>query len=232
MGGKGSDSNLQQTAGTNAYNAARQGQTLAQINANQPEYGAANAAGFNRYAQEVQQASMFEQMLAGFGGGNEQGGPSYEQQRQDQLADREKRAEEARIAEGTRKRDDYIKRYFDAANEATQAITEKIAAEKANAATLGVNYTMTDELKSERIADYFSNLWSEGDQSSLEKLTGEFGGSNFEQVVFRGKGKEAKADTGTEGAKNAVSGKTGGGGKSTTEEDDLLGASGLLSGVK
>jgi len=101
--------------------------------------------------------------------------------------------EEARIAGLTSKRDAMIGGYFDAANSATTYVSEKIAQEKANAALMGVDYSMTDELKNERISNYFSSLWSEGNQSELEASFGEIGAGDFEQTIWRGKGVEAEA---------------------------------------
>lgn len=228
-GAKGGGQNWDQVAGTNAYNAAKGGQSIDMINANQPEYAAANQAGWDAWQSEQQQNAMFESMMSGFGGGESAPtGPSYEQQEADRI-----RREGDRIRrEGESKRDGFISDYFTAANEATAFVTDKIAKEQANAAMMGVDYTMNDDLKAERIANYFSNLWSSESQSNLEKYTGEFGASGFTQNIFRGEGTESGPTKGKIGTEQNG---TGGGtpNKSTlltNDDENLLGSDIALGG--
>jgi hypothetical protein len=212
--------------------------SMAGVDPTHPEYQYV-LAGFNdanaQRARDTQMAGMFESMFSG--GENQQpqqgdGWPTYEEQRAQAEEDR-LIAEEHRLrAEGIRERDGRIENYFTAANEATRYVTEAIAGEQANAATLGVDYVMTDELKAERIADHFSSLWSESDQASLEGSIGEFGNdSNFEQTVFRGKGSKEAGKTADDSvnpfqAMDAHLASTG------VDDEEKLGASSLLSGVK
>ena len=195
----------QTVAGTNAYNAAAQGQSLDMINAAQPDYADASAQGYNMYMEEQASANAWEDMMAMFyasmapsGGGSSSGDDAYA----DAQAKADEAAETARIADLTGKRDAYIGNYFDAANNATSYVTEKIAGEKANAAMMGVDYSMTDELKNERISNYFSTIWSEGNQAEMEGSFGEIGSGGFEQSIWRGEGVEAGPE-GTVGEEQA-----------------------------
>ncbi len=223
----GGTSNDNQVAGQNAYNAAQRGATLDSINANQPNYGAANQAGYDKYSSERQQQQQMETFMGGMHAPSSNSGYDAQAAAQAQAAEAARAREAARIADLTNKRDARISGYFEAANAASSFVTEKIAGEKANAALMGVDYNMTDELKGERISNYFSSLWSEGDQQGLTSSFGEIGTGGFSQSVFRGEGTE----TGPEGA---VGDENEGGGikpraKSTLiDEENTLGAATAL----
>jgi len=189
-----------------------------------PKYHEAFQAGYwDAHAKKVegeQMKMMFEQMM--------QGQQAQANAYSAQLAQAAQAQEEARLSGLRGKRDNMISGYFEAANSATSYVTDKIAGERANAALMGVDYNMSDELKGERISNYFSTLWSEGNQQELEGSFGEVGAGGFEQTMWRGEGTES-------GPAGSVGDQKAGGGirakaKKTilTEEDNQLGASSIL----
>lgn len=80
-----------------------------------------------------------------------------------------------RLTAGLNRRDSMYSDYLSAAETSVDFINEQIIQEQANADLLGIQYEVTDEQKAERISKYFSSVWGEGDQSTLEGLFGEFG---------------------------------------------------------
>ncbi len=225
-GGGGTDYNM--AAGTNAYNAASRGASLESIIATGPEYTDAMTQGYNKWADEQAYNMMMMQMLEGMAGAGEEQQEAYASQLASQQEAQAAAAEEARIGQLTSSRDNLITGYFNAANAATSYVTEKISGEKANAAVMGVDYSMNDGLKGERIANYFSSIWSEGDQQALDTSFGEIGSGGFQQSVYRGSGVE-------EGPKGEVGEEKSGGGitpkavKNTLIDDsDALGTAAIL----
>lgn len=97
------------------------------------------------------------------------------QQQEDAMRQLEAQREEDRVAFGENQRDNFYNDYLDAVGAATDYVNSSIESEKANADLLGIEYNITEEGKSERINDYFSTLWSDGDQSRLQSLFDEFG---------------------------------------------------------
>lgn len=87
----------------------------------------------------------------------------------------QKAVEEQKRAQGTANRDAAYAEYMDAASTATDYVNSQVNEERANAALLGIDYGMTDEIKAQRINDYFATLWGEGDQSTLESYMKEWG---------------------------------------------------------
>ena len=65
--------------------------------------------------------------------------------------------------------------YMTAAESAVDYINNQINEERANAALLGVDYQLTDELKQQRINKYFDTLWGAGDELELDNLIKEYG---------------------------------------------------------
>lgn len=172
----------------------------------------------NERVQEEKFKIMMENMMFG-----------QQQQAYDYAAAQREAAEEARRQAGLAKRDAFASNYMDAANEATSFVNEKIAAEKANAALMGVDYVMTDEIKNERISNYFGSIWSEGQQQELDAAIGEWGTpEGFEQTIFRGGGVEA-------GPEGSVGQQKAGGGiapkkKTLIDEEETLGTASVLGG--
>ena len=65
--------------------------------------------------------------------------------------------------------------YMTAAESAVDYINNQINEERANAALLGVDYQLTDEMKQQRINKYFDTLWGAGDELELDTLIKEYG---------------------------------------------------------
>lgn len=65
--------------------------------------------------------------------------------------------------------------YMTAAESAVDYINNQINEERANAALLGVDYQLTDELKQQRINKYFDTLWGAGDELELDNLIKKYG---------------------------------------------------------
>lgn len=106
-------------------------------------------------------------------------GPSYEEQ----LA-------EQRRQQGVSERNKLYSEYINAVDVATDYVTSEIEKERANAELLGIEFTMTDELKQNRISNYFATIWGAGDQSRLEGLIDEWGApAGFDGwILQRGEG--------------------------------------------
>jgi hypothetical protein len=83
-------------------------------------------------------------------------------------------AEQERI-QGLNQRDELYSSYLTAASSATDYVNNQILQEQANARLLGIDYAIDDELKSQRISDYFASIWGEGEQLQLETLMGRYG---------------------------------------------------------
>jgi len=77
--------------------------------------------------------------------------------------------------QGLNNRDSAYTSYYDAADKATSHVNGLISEERSNAALLGIDYNITDEQKSTRINSYFSDIWSQSNQDSLDQLTLDFG---------------------------------------------------------
>lgn len=149
------------------------------------EFYDAYNAGWTRRQSEADQEQRWAEMFNSIGAGS---GPSYDDQMADQEKIRDEIAEKNRVIQGERDRNQYIGQYFDAANESSSYITDKIAKEKANANLMGVNYQMNDDIKKQRINQHFSSIWSEDDQVQLDTAIGDFGfgdGPAFTQDIFR-----------------------------------------------
>lgn len=115
---------------------------------------------------------MLMAMMEGMGGAPQmQMGPSYE----DQQAEYNRRMEEQRRQQGIKDTQTAYTNYLNAATSATDYINAEIAKEQSNAALLGVDYAITDEIKQQRIENYFATVWGEGDQLQLETLGKQWG---------------------------------------------------------
>jgi hypothetical protein len=139
---------------------------------------------------------------------------------------------QARMA-GESERDAVYGEYMNAAETATDYITNQIAQQRSNAALLGTQYTMNDEMKGTMISDYFASIWGAGDQARLEGLMKQWGKPKgfSEFAVVRGDG--SKYSEGTEGSQTteAVSeGKRTLAGGGVPEEDETLSKLSILGG--
>ena len=134
-------------------------------------YQAAEGAYDSRNAMEAQWAAFFDSLGGGGSGPKEPSGPSYEEQQ----ADYDARQAEIARQQGIAERDTAFSSYLDAAGTATDYVTGEIQKEQSNANLLGIDYTMTDELKATRINDYFSTIWGEGEHTNLTGLMSKWG---------------------------------------------------------
>lgn len=115
-----------------------------------------------------------------------------------------------------------------AANSATEYVNAQITDEGANAALLGVDYSITDDQKSTRINDYFSTLWSQENEDTVTELAQIWGEDLARSGVTRGSGETA----GGEG-KSTKGGTTKGikpKSLATTADENTLGGSNTLLG--
>ena len=103
------------------------------------------------------------------------------------------------------KRDQLFSEYMDAATAATDYINQQIQQERANATLMGIDYVITDEIKQQRINDYFASLWGEGEDKTLKQLIKQYGnpeGFTGEWLVTRG---TASTDTTTKQTESSTS---------------------------
>jgi len=133
------------------------------------------------------------------------------------------------ISDAVATRNSNISAYQDALSSSTSYVNSQISEEKANAALMGVDYSMSDETKATRISDYLANLWSDSDQSNLDSSIASYGSGGFTQSVFRGAGTDTGDNSGQIEQENA------GGGiikKSTLmDEENTLGAGTSILGA-
>ena len=136
-------------------------------------------AGWAQAAADQQKQQQIMGMFSGAGmdmaKSMEQQQAMYAQQQRDQQAEYDRRMEEQRLAAGRAKRDELYSGYMSAAGSATDFINSEINKERSNAALLGIDYNIDDNIKSQRISDYFASIWGEGDQASLETHMKDFG---------------------------------------------------------
>lgn len=127
--------------------------------------------------------------------GQEQTGPSYE----DQLAEQQRQQQIGR-------RDDLFSNRMDAAGSATDYISQLIATEQSNAALMGVDYETNDEIKTGRINNYFASIWGEGSENELTALMGDVGNPKGFTEFLVTRGDSTLADGGgSEGGRESVS---------------------------
>ena len=156
----------------------------------------------------------------------------FETQMQQQKEAAAQAEAERRRIEGTNKRDALYSQYMDAAGTATDFINQQINDEMSNARLLGIDYQMDDEMKSQRIGDYFASIWGEGQQSQLEALMGQWGNpSGFDGFTIS-RGDAGKVKGGQAGEQQISAGK-GQKPKLLIEEDEeqLLGGAGTILGA-
>jgi hypothetical protein len=113
-----------------------------------------------------------------------------------QQADAEKKQGELRVQ-------DLFHNKLDAADKATSDVNNQIAAEMAHAKTVGLDYTIDDKGKQERINNAFANYWSAGDESDLTGYIAKYGnaGTKWDLPIERGISDEDKKKEKTPGLK-------------------------------
>ena len=151
--------------------AAAQNGLPAQTNTSHPEYQYW-IAGYNDYNKAQSTSNSVREMFSGMSEMfapmeimfPEYTGPSAEE-----------------ISKENKKNSDISRRntlfsgYVTAADTAADYINNQINEERANAALLGIDYQLTDELKQQRINKYFNTLWGAGDELELDNLIKEYG---------------------------------------------------------
>ena len=177
-------------------------------------------AGYMQAHNEKVQKEKFKMMM-------EQGNADSVRAYEASMAAQRAAAEEARLSGLRDKRDSMIGGYFDAANSATSYVSEKLASEKSNAAMMGVDYNMSDDIKNERISNYFGSIWSEGNQAELEGSFNEVGAGDFEQTLWRGEGVEA-GPAGSVGEEQAGGGIKAKAKKTLIDDENTLGVQSIL----
>jgi hypothetical protein len=168
---------------------------------------------------------MLMAMMEGMGGAPMQPmGPSFE----DQQAEYNRRMEEQRRQQGIKDTQTAYSNYLNAATSATDYINAEITKEQSNAALLGVDYAITDELKQQRIENYFATVWGEGDQAQLESLSSQWGAPG----AFTMKRGDASAYTKSPAGEEKVVATSGGmRNPLLDEEEDATGSKGNLLGL-
>jgi hypothetical protein len=190
--------------------------------------------GFNQAAaaaqRQQQQEAMMAQMFSGFGhAAPVSTGPSYEQQQADQQAEYDRRMEEQRVAQGRADTNAAYSDYLSAANSATDYINTEITKQQANADLLGIDFSITDEQKQERINNYFATIWDEGKQNTLDSLRGQFGDPDGFGGFSVVRGDPSKYTGKGKGKETLVTASSGQKAKTLLDtEEYALGASGTL----
>lgn len=77
--------------------------------------------------------------------------------------------------QGTRDRDTLYSEYMDAASSSADFINNQITQERSRARLMGVDYSINEEQKNQRVSDYFASVWGEGQQTQLEQLFDKWG---------------------------------------------------------
>lgn len=236
MGGKGSKGPSLDQINQQAYAAGQSGAKWVDIQGQIP-YGHDSAlqswmAGGSAAKQAHEPAFHFPE-FGGFHMPHSPSGPSYEDQLAQQQAMMDKSQADAARIQGENQRDQLYSAYMDAAGSATDFINSEIEREQSNARLLGIDYSIDDEMKSQRISDYFASVWGEGEQSQLEAMMGKWGNpqgfSGF--TITRG---DASKYAGKEGSEKEVGTSVGQKPKptlATDEEEDTLGGNVTILGA-
>ena len=173
-----------------------------------------------------QQQAQFEGLFGAFGGGHKPKGGGHESGGGGHGGASD---EERKRIEGENNRDELFSLYLDAGDKATDFINDAIDQERSNAQLLGIDFDITDEQKTSRINDKFSEFFSEKEFSDLETSFDEFGDpEDFDGFTFI-RGDAGDSDEGKqkidEGAKAAPSTKSS---QNLLSDDDKLGKASIL----
>ena len=145
-------------------------------------------------------------------------GPSYE----DMMA-------EQRKAQGIQERDTLYADYLSAADTATSYIASQIETEQSNANLLGIDYSITDEQRNERINNYFASICGAGEDERLKALMGEYGNPEGYKDLGILRGDASKVPGGIKGSEKTVGTSKGLKPTIATEDDQaILGAATVL----
>ena len=130
----------------------------------------------------------------------------------------QQKAEQER-AQGTAELNTFFTNRVSAANRATADVNAQITEEASHASTRGIDYTISDQEKQERINNLFADYWSEADDAKFNELHQKWGTENTKWTlpVKRGTG------SGSQGALpkgEQVGGPVRGGGTILTEDEE------------
>lgn len=170
--------------------------------------------------QAVDPMAAFYEMMAGMG---EMGGEMHMA-----TGPSEAEIEAERIAKGGTDLEAAYKEYMSAAETATNYVNNQINEERSRASLMGIAYAVNDEAKTERINNYFSELYSADEWTSLQDLNTNFGDpeSPREFLVQRG------IDTATADSEAAATTKkTTGTAATGFTTEDTLGTASLATGA-
>ena len=152
------------------YTAAQQG-LPPQTNTDHPEYQYW-IAGYNDYNKAQKTTNSVTELFSGMSemfAPMEITFPEYDGPSAEEISKENKKNSDIS------RRNTLFSGYMTAAESAVDYINNQINEERANAALLGVDYQLTDELKQQRINKYFDTLWGAGDELELDNLIKEYG---------------------------------------------------------
>lgn len=140
-------------------------------NTNHPEYSYW-IQGYNDYNKQQDTSSSVAEMFSGMSemfAPMEITFPEYEGPSAEEIS-----AENKKNSDISR-RNTLFSGYMTAAESAVDYINNQINEERSNAALLGIDYQLTDELKQQRVNKYFDSLWGAGDELELDNLIKDYG---------------------------------------------------------
>lgn len=138
-------------------------------NTNHPEYSYW-IQGYNDYNKQQSTSGGITEMMSGM---SEMFAPMEFPEIPE--VDYDKIIKEQRDTANTSRRDTLFSGYMTAAESAVDYINNQINEERSNAALLGIDYQLTDEMKQQRINKYFDSLWGAGDELELDNLIKDYG---------------------------------------------------------
>ena len=138
-------------------------------NTNHPEYSYW-MQGYNNYIDSQNTQSSTEELISGM---SEMFAPMEFPEIPE--VDYDAIIKEQRDTANTSRRDTLFSGYMTAAESAVDYINQQINEERSNAALLGIDYQLTDEMKQQRINKYFDSLWGAGDELELDNLIKDYG---------------------------------------------------------
>ena len=152
-----------------AGQAAAQAGKPPQTNTNHPEYSYW-IQGYNDYNKQQETQSSTEELISGM---SEMFAPMEFPEIPE--IDYDAIIKEQQDASNISRRNTLFSGYMTAAESAVDYINQQIMEERSNAALLGIDYQLTDEMKQQRINKYFDTLWGAGEELELDNLIKKYG---------------------------------------------------------
>ncbi|MGD9156932.1 MAG: hypothetical protein PVG39_00870 [Desulfobacteraceae bacterium] len=145
----------------------------------------------------------------------------------------QKQQEEAERRMGIEELNSLYSLKYDSADKAVQDVNAQIAEEASHAATRGLDYSVSEAEKMNRINNLFASYWSADQESSLQKLITTWGeqGQVWDSGIMRGEGTASSgaAPTAEKPAGQTVSSRRSGT-TVLTDEKEALGGKTVLGG--